>query len=380
MDWTASQMLKRRDVLLRAGGAALMAASPLAKALAQNAGAGAPAPAFSSTFVAEAARALAAKPFVAPNSSLPGPLNNLSADAYAAIHAKPELLVWAGDPAGFTLEPLHRGFVFNTPMQINLVEGGQARRLTYDVSKFTFGNINPGPPANLDFSGFRILQRLDSGETRELAIFQGASFFRSSAPGQNAGASARGLSICTADPRGEEFPVFRAVWIEKPTLASGTLTIHALLDSESVAGAYRFTLHPGDATIIDTECSLFPRTGIDNFGLATMSATSLFNPLDRRGDDDIREAAESLSGLQILTGAGNGCSAPSPTAPPCRFRNSSTKTRRASDFCSEIAISTISAMTASIGSAVHRCGSSRSATGARGRSNWWKFPPTPKTP
>jgi len=67
---------------------------------------------------------------------------------------------------------------------------------------------------------------------------------------------ARAMSIKTADPRGEEFPAFRAVWIEHPTLAAGALVIHALIDSESVTGAYRFTLRPGDATIIDTECTL----------------------------------------------------------------------------------------------------------------------------
>ena len=149
-----------------------------------------------------------------------------------------------------------------------------------------------------------MLQRDDQGEFQELAIFQGASFFRSLAPGQNLGVTARGLSIRTGDSRGEEFPIFRAVWIEKATRAANALTINALLDSESVAGAYRFTLHPGDATIIDVECSLFPRAALDNYGLATMSATSLFSPLDRRGDDDVREAAAELTGLQMLTGAG----------------------------------------------------------------------------
>jgi glucans biosynthesis protein len=94
------------------------------------------------------------------------------------------------------------------------------------------------------------------------------------------------------------------VWIEKTTRASNALTINALLDSESVAGAYRFTIHPGDATIIDTECALFPRVNIDSFGLGTMGAINLFGPIDRRGYDDIREAAAETGGLQMLTGAG----------------------------------------------------------------------------
>jgi glucans biosynthesis protein len=298
-------MLKRRELLQWAGGAAVLAAAGASsKSLAQEQKAGV-AP-FSAASVTEAAKALAAKPFVAPTTSdLNSSLANLNYEAYAAIHAKPEGLVWAQDPAGFVIEPLHRGFIYATPMQIHLVENGLARRLDYDASKFNFGGANlSGLPANLDFSGFRILHRADSGALQELAMFQGASFFRSSAPDQTLGVTARGLSIRTGDPRGEEFPFFRAVWIEKPTRAANVLTLHALLDSESVAGAYRFTLHPGDATLIDTEISLFPRAALDSFGLAAMSATMLFGPVDRRGADDLREAVAEASGLQMLTGAG----------------------------------------------------------------------------
>ncbi|WP_298428859.1 glucan biosynthesis protein D [Rhodoblastus sp.] len=297
-------MLKRRDLLQLAGTAAAFAAvSPVSSALADNPAAE-PTP-FSNSSVVDLARVLSTKPFSAPNAELPGPLANLSQEAFAAIHAKPEGLIWADNSSDFVIEPLHRGFVYTTPMMIYLVEDGQARRLNYDASKFIFGGVNlPSPPVNLDFSGFRVLRRDDHGALKELAVFQGASFFRSLAPGQNFGVTARGLSIRTGDARGEEFPIFRAVWIEKASVAANALTVNALLDSDSVAGAYRFTLHPGDATIIDVECSLFPRAPIDLFGLATMSATCSFNPLDRRGDDDIRESAEELTGLQMLTGAG----------------------------------------------------------------------------
>ena len=160
------------------------------------------------------------------------------------------------------------------------------------------------PPTNLDFSGFRVLLRNDQGDLRELAVFQGASFFRSAAPGQTLGVTSRGLSIRTGDPRGEEFPLFRAVWIEKASVADNALTISALLNSDSVAGAYRFTIHPGDATIIDVECSLFPRASIDVFRSRDHERDRLFSPLDRRGDDDVRDAAAEVTGLQMLTGRG----------------------------------------------------------------------------
>ncbi|HUO54612.1 MAG TPA: glucan biosynthesis protein [Rhodoblastus sp.] len=260
---------------------------------------------FTSASVTDFARAIAAKPYSAPSTDLPAGLTNLSQEAFAAIKIKPEGLIWSDNSSGFVIEPLHRGFVYTTPMQIYLVEDGMSRRLNYDAKQFSFGGINlPAAPTNLDFSGFRVLRRDDSGALKEVAIFQGGTFFRSAAPGQSFGVTARGLALRTGDPRGEEFPIFRAFWIEKASVAANALTISALLDSDSVAGAYRFTLHPGDATIIDVECSLFPRATLDLYGLGAMSATCLFNPLDRRGDDDVREAAAELSGLQMFTGAG----------------------------------------------------------------------------
>ena len=136
-----------------------------------------------------------------------------------------------------------------------------------------------------------------------IAQFQGASFFRARVSrDQPLGVTARGLSLRTADSRGEEFPVFRAFWIEKPALGDNTLVIHALLNSASVTGAYRFTLRPGEATIIDTEMTLFPRVDLDHVGIAGLAGASLFTPLDRRRSDDIRPAAAEMNGLQMLTG------------------------------------------------------------------------------
>ena len=145
------------------------------------------------------------------------------------------------------------------------------------------------PPANLDFSGFRALHRGGDGTLSEIAIFQGASFFRALARGQNFGVTARGLSLRAGDPRGEEFPVLpRLLDREADAAPAMRLSIHALLDSESVTGAYRFTLRPAMPPSSIPRCTLFPRVDIDHIGLATMSATCLFAPLERRGADDVR--------------------------------------------------------------------------------------------
>jgi periplasmic glucans biosynthesis protein len=298
-------MFERRDVLKLAlaglaAGADVFAAQadepPPGFAL------GNPAP-FSAGMVVDAARALAKQPFKAPSSDIPGPLRNLAYDQYVAIRNRPGTTIWANEVVGFTLEPLHRGFLFTAPVDINLVTQGETRRLLYNSNLFDFGKLSvPADMGDIGFSGFRILVPRDKVGFAELAIFQGASFFRAAAPGQNLGTMARALSIKTADPRGEEFPLIRTFWIERPTLAANNLVIHALIDSESVAGAYRFTLHPGEATIIDTECTLFARTAVDNLGLATMSATSLSTPIDHRHPDDIRPKIAEIGGVQMVTG------------------------------------------------------------------------------
>ena len=308
-------MLLRRDLLKWAASGLGAGLTPAAAADAPAAPAGAsgaapqgstpPVPAFDFAAVVDRARALAKKPHEAPGAPLPGALSNLPYDQYVSIRPKPGTAVWAEDNVGFAIEPLHRGFLFTAPMVINVVEAGAVRRLTYAASQFDFGKVQP--PADLGdigFSGFRVLHARSGRGLVDSAIFQGASFFRALANGQNFGLSARALMIRTADPRGEEFPAIREVWIEKPSLANDVMVISALVDSESMTGAYRFTLRPGEITIVDTECTLFSRSPADFYGLGGMTAMFLFGPTSRHGADDVRLGAYDVSGLQILNGNG----------------------------------------------------------------------------
>src|SRR3546814_4366954 len=59
------------------------------------------------------------------------------------------------------------------------------------------------------FSGVRLLSPINNPDVfDEIAVFQGASYFRSLGRGNLYGISARGLSIGTGGPQ-EEFPLFR---------------------------------------------------------------------------------------------------------------------------------------------------------------------------
>ena len=254
--------------------------------------------------IVDTARVLAKQPFKPISSELPDPFRSLSYEQYNAIAPKPEARIFAGDKLGFVIEPKQRGFQTTNPVQLYIVVDGKSYLVSYSTDLFDFGKLKPSPAiGDIGFAGFRVMIPQGKGE-RELASFQGANFLQALADGQVAGLMARALALKVADPKGEETPLYRALWIEKPTVVDNLLVVHALIDSESVVCAFRFTIRPGEATIIDTECTLIPRTQIDNFGLASMSATHLLGYLDHKRFDDYRPNVAEVGGVQMLTGAG----------------------------------------------------------------------------
>ncbi len=297
--------MRRRDLLL--GAAALPFVSGLAYQLAQiplaQTGDAVP---FAASQVRQMARDLAAKPYKAPDTSLPENLRDMPYDLYRDIRFIPEKSLWRGTDVPFEVQLFHRGFLYQNRVDLFIVAEGQARPLIYSRDLFTFGRVPPPPEGvNLGFSGFRIhgpMNRPDYYD--EIAVFQGASYFRAIAKGQVYGLSARGLAIKTADSSGEEFPAFRAFWIERPMPATNSVVVHAVLDSESAAAAYRFTIRPGDETIFDVEMAVYPRADIDKAGLAPLTSMFFFESNDRDGIDDFRPAVHDSDGLAIWNGRG----------------------------------------------------------------------------
>src|SRR5690606_33906622 len=131
--------------------------------------------------------------------------------------------------------------------------------------------VDPG----IGFAGFRVHFPLNNAEYQdELLVFLGASYFRIVARGQVYGLSARGLAVNTATPGGEEFPRFTEFWLGRPAAYSTRLVIHALLDSRSVTGAYRFDLRPGKDSVVSVRSRLFARDDVTKLGIAPL--TSMF--------------------------------------------------------------------------------------------------------
>jgi glucans biosynthesis protein len=130
-------------------------------------------------------------------------------------------------------------------------------------------------PETLGAAGFRVHTAINTPSyLDEFLVFLGATYFRAVSKGQNYGLSARGLAVNTAQPEGEEFPWFREFWIQTPGKKDKELTLFALLDSESLTGAFAFKVTPGSETIVDVSSRIFPRKPVQTLGVAPL--TSMF--------------------------------------------------------------------------------------------------------
>ncbi len=259
---------------------------------------------FDAQTVRRLARSLAEAPFREPDTKLPDGIANLSYDAYRQIRFDPAQALWRGSGLPFEAQLFHRGSIFKQRVDLHEVVDGRAQPLSYRPELFDFGP-NPKPEGDLGYAGFRIHAPLNQADyADEVAVFLGASYFRAVAKGQGYGLSARGLGIKTADPGGEEFPAFRAFWLERPQPGTNSMVVTGLLDSPSAAGAARFTIRPGDTTVLDVELTLYPRVEIAQAGIAGMASMFFFDATDRSGVDNYRRAVHDSNGLQMLTGRG----------------------------------------------------------------------------
>ncbi|MBP0445191.1 glucan biosynthesis protein G [Roseomonas sp. SSH11] len=260
---------------------------------------------FDDTTVRRMAREMATKPFSPPDERLPGPLSDLSYDAYRRIQYDAGRSLWRPEGLPFQMQPFHRGFLFRPRVPLFEVANGRAAPIRYDASAFSLGDLGVSVPDDLGFAGFRLTHPLNRPDHfDEVAAFVGASYFRAIGQGHVYGLSARGLAIATAERGGEEFPIFRAFWLQRPQAQGNSMVVHALLDSPSTTGAYRFTIRPGADTVFDVESVLYPRVDMPTAGIAPLTSMFLLSPLDRLGTDDYRTAVHDSDGLMLSTGRG----------------------------------------------------------------------------
>lgn len=290
-------MLSRRAVL--AGGTAMVLvgrSAPLA--------AGQP---FDRTQVVAMAEALSKSDYQ-PRETVPQDWLDLTYDQYRDIRFSVEAGLWYDTERSYNIDFFAPGLYFPRATRIYSVEQGMAKPVPFDLNWFNKGPLVPALTLQddaLGYSGLRLRTDLGhpDGKT-EFCVFQGASYFRAIGIGLNYGLSARGLALKTADPMGEEFPDFTHFWLEAPGTEQRHMVVHALLDSPSVTGAYRFVIEPGTDCVMDVETTLFPRVELDNVGLGPLTSMFLYDETDRTRFDDFRPAVHDSDGLMMLNGAG----------------------------------------------------------------------------
>ena len=266
---------------------------------------GLPAAAFDFAIVEARARALAAQAYVAPVPDLPGWMQSLNYEQHRAIRFDPAHAWWRADGRTFQLQFFHPGWLFKLPVRLHEVVDGIDRPINFSPGLFDYGPKGaPGAvPAGTGFAGFRVHYPLNKPGD-ELAVFLGASYFRALGRSMQYGLSARGLALNTGEPVAEEFPRFEEFWIERPAALGKAITVYALLDSPSVAGAYRFVITPGDETVMDVKVVLYFRRTPAVVGLAPL--TSMFQHGENTGwsREDFRPEVHDSDGLLLQTGAG----------------------------------------------------------------------------
>jgi periplasmic glucans biosynthesis protein len=309
-------MVRRREVLKTAlvlatgqlpyapfAGAA--APAPAAPASPAAAGTG-PAKAFDYAWLKGQARFLASNPFQASKDILPPTMGALSYDQYQSLRFRSDRSLWGDTGLLFRLQFFHVGRGFAQAVHFFEIIEGQAREILYDPSMFEFDKAGIDPAVMRDhagFAGFRVQFATDWKD--DVAAFLGAAYFRAvGGDTRQYGLSARALAVDTAFPRPEEFPRFTSFWFERPAKGQASMTLHALMDSPSIAGALRFQIAPGGTQIMDIDSALYPRKPIERLGIAPLTSMFFYAKNDRRGANDWRPEIHDSDGLSMLTGGG----------------------------------------------------------------------------
>jgi len=309
-------MVRRREVLKTAlvlatgqlscapfAGAA--APAPTAPASPAAAGTG-PAKAFDYAWLKGQARFLASNPYQASKDILPPTMGALSYDQYQSLRFRSDRSLWGDTGLLFRLQFFHVGRGFAQAVHFFEVIEGQAREILYDPSMFEFDKAGIDPDVMRDhagFAGFRVQFATDWKD--DVAAFLGAAYFRAvGGDTRQYGLSARALAVDTAFPRPEEFPRFTSFWFERPAKGQASMTLHALMDSPSIAGALRFQIAPGGTQIMDIDSALYPRKPIERLGIAPLTSMFFYAKNDRRGANDWRPEIHDSDGLSMLTGGG----------------------------------------------------------------------------
>jgi glucans biosynthesis protein len=266
-----------------------------------------PAARFDLDTVAEKAQALAAASYEDPRGQVPDWLLKITYDQWRQIRFRPEEALWRAQKLPFQVQFFHPGLYYDHAVAVNFVDARGVHPLIFSPNQFDYApnDFASRVPQDLGYAGFRLHYPIKTPAYHdEVIVFLGATYFRGVGKHEVFGLSARALAIDTAAPSGEEFPHFRAFWLMKPATGAKELTLYALLDSRSLAGAYRFVVRPGEQTVVDVDARLYLRRTVRKLGLAPLTSMFFHGENTPRPFEDFRPEVHDSDGLLVHAGTG----------------------------------------------------------------------------
>jgi len=261
---------------------------------------------FDFSSVVSKAKSIANEAYEAP-APVPEFLTKLDFEQWKKLQFKVDKALWRAEKLPFEAQFFHPGYNYEFPVRIHVLNSDDVRQLEFSRDDFSYPTeeFREKVPRELGFSGFRLHYPINREDYKdEIAVFLGASYMRGLGKGQSFGLSARGLAIDTGVNGGEEFPHFREFWLVEPTKDDANITIYALLDSPSVAGAYRIVIAPGETTTMDVDTQLFPRKKIAKLGIAPLTSMYMYGENDNRKFHDYRPEVHDSDGLLLESNDG----------------------------------------------------------------------------
>ncbi len=251
--------------------------------------------------VAALAEKRAAQPYQPSGKDVPKYFREIGYDTYRRITFRPDTTLWRDAGLRFQLQFYHPGYLY-PGVRLNEFTDTHAQPIPFAQSFFDYHDLKIPMFSRwgLEFAGFKALHPLNQPDKwDEVISFLGASYFRALGRNQVYGASARGLALDPGGATPEEFPEFIEFWIRKPEASDATLTVHALLDGPSVAGAYTFTITPGLETTVETRATLYFRHAPREPGFAPLTSMFWFGENSAQRFGDYRPEVHDSDGLLV---------------------------------------------------------------------------------
>ena len=269
--------------------------------------------AFSFERLTREAQSLAARPFVTPPSLPAAILDRIDYEALGKIHFNTDYALFRNGPGQFPVTFFLLGKFSRTPVRMFVIEdAGVAREIIYNPAYFDMPPASPACdlPPGAGFAGFRFQESRLGDQTKldwrknDWVAFQGASYFRAIGELYQYGISARGIAVNVAVPGvAEEFPAFTRFYFAPDAADTDKATVYALLEGETVTGAYRFQMERTKAVLMEIDARIFVRKDA-HLGLAPLTSMYWFSETEKPMAIDWRPEVHDSDGLAMW--AGNG--------------------------------------------------------------------------